>query len=439
MKSILTQPLRPTLRDQISGIVVIEDPKEKLKQLRKLIIEEWLDKMQRTNPELCPVDMTQITYEIAASYMTTKRDARGRLLSKNSYSGIRSSIIYLFTMSKINPPPEFVTRMGTLLKGFKRTIVEQRVAAGETLEEGKEAMSFACLKLLCKKFMEEDRDEYHFAHLFLLLEWNLIARSDNVVSLHMNDFEFLGDALLVYMKKTKTDQEGNHGRVPYHCYFNSVDPHLNLGLALGLYLLTNPGVLTNPHNKLFPAEHQYARYARILNKVIESNREEFARIGVLPGTIGTHSARKGAATYAASGCTVSPSMSAICNRAGWKMGGSRDKYVKYEAAGDQFLGRVLCGLNPLLQEFALSPPFFNMEAEELNEVERLLMAFVPGGTDVSAVMFEVLRMCFACVVYHHNFLAENLPAHHRFRAHPAMTHLPEVSFLLLYWFFYLMY
>ena len=111
--------------------------------------------------------------------MTTKRDACCRLLRKNSYSGISSSIIYLFTMSKIsNPPPEFVTRMGTLLKGFKQTIVEQRVAAGETLEEGKEAMSFACLKLLCKKFMEEDRDEYHFAHPFLLLlEWNLIACS----------------------------------------------------------------------------------------------------------------------------------------------------------------------------------------------------------------------------------------------------------------------
>ena len=64
--------------------------------------------------------------------------------------------------------------------------------------------------------------------------------SDNVlVSLHMKDFEFLGDAPLVYMKRTKTDQEGDHGRLPYHCYFNSVDPHLNLGLALGLYLLTS--------------------------------------------------------------------------------------------------------------------------------------------------------------------------------------------------------
>jgi hypothetical protein len=58
---------------------------------------------------------------------------------QNLYSGICSSSIYLFTVSNIDPQLEFVT-IGTLLKGFKREIVEQRVAAGETLEEGKEAM-----------------------------------------------------------------------------------------------------------------------------------------------------------------------------------------------------------------------------------------------------------------------------------------------------------
>jgi hypothetical protein len=53
-----------------------------MKSLRKIVIENWLAKMQRINPELwCPVDMSQMTYEIVvASYMTTKRDVNGRLL-----------------------------------------------------------------------------------------------------------------------------------------------------------------------------------------------------------------------------------------------------------------------------------------------------------------------------------------------------------------------
>jgi hypothetical protein len=74
------------------------------------------------------------------------------------------------------------------------------------------------------------------------------------------------------------------------------------------------------------------------------------------GSIGLHSARKGAVTLAASGCTVSPSMASICNRTGWKMGGTRDKYIKYEAAGDQFLGQTLCGLDSLVKEFSVPPP-----------------------------------------------------------------------------------
>jgi hypothetical protein len=90
-------------------------------------------------------------------------------------------------------------------------------------------------------------------------------------------------------------------------------------------------------------------------KVITDNQDEFERLGVKVGSIGSHSARKGAATLAASGCTVSPSMASICNWAGWKIGGTRDKYIKYDSAGDQFLGRTLCGLNSLVKEFSTSP------------------------------------------------------------------------------------
>lgn len=52
--------------------------------------------------------------------------------------------------------------MTTLLKGLKRTIVEQRVAAGEALGGGNGAMSFAYLKLLCQKFLKGNRDEKIF-------------------------------------------------------------------------------------------------------------------------------------------------------------------------------------------------------------------------------------------------------------------------------------
>ena len=46
------------------------------------------------------------------------------------------------------------------------------------------------------------------------------------------------------------------------------------------------------------------------------------------------------------------------------MGGTRDKYIKFENAGDQHLGRVLCGLNPLSVDFSLTPPFFDTECDD---------------------------------------------------------------------------
>jgi hypothetical protein len=160
---------------------------------------------------------------------------------------------------------------------------------------------------------------------------------------------------------------------------------------------------------------------------------------VKPGTIGTHSARKGAATYSASGCTVCPSMSSICNRAGWKLGGTRDKYIKYEAAGDQFLGRTLCGLNSLTKHFSVSPPFFNMTEEELQVVDRWLMSFVADGSVIVAPTFEVLRMCFACIVHHNKFLHDHLHPNNRFRSHPSMSHLPQVSVIFSLFFISFLY
>ena len=301
----------------------------------------------------------------------------------------------------------------------------QKIDNEKMLEEGKEAMSFACYELLCKTFFEGKKDEYNFAHLFLTLEWNLIARADNIVNLGVSDLEWSDDSLIIFLKRSKTDQEGQNGKTPYHVFANPLSPHLSVPLALGNYLLTNPGVLA-ANGKVFPAEHQYNRYSQLLSRIIGENEAEFARIGVKKGTIGTHSARKGAATIAASGCTISPSMSSICNRAGWKMGGTRDKYIKYENAGDQFLGRTLTGLSSLNKSFSISPPFFNLPDQELGAVDNLLRNHVVGASNCCVKTFEVLRMCFASVVYHREHMDKRIHKTNRLRSHPLFNNLPEV-------------
>ena len=85
------------------------------------------------------------------------------------------------------------------------------------------------------------------------------------------------------------------------------------------------------------------------------------------GDLGTHSSRKGVATMIAAGCTVSPPIISICIRAGWAMGGVKDKYLLYGCAGDQYVGRCASCLDQTTKEFAISPPYFDystLEGEE---------------------------------------------------------------------------
>ena len=49
--------------------------------------------------------------------------------------------------------------------------------------------------------------------------------------LNVNYLQWCDDALLVRLKKTKTDQEGINGKTPYHVYLNSADPYFKDGIG----------------------------------------------------------------------------------------------------------------------------------------------------------------------------------------------------------------
>ena len=131
-------------------------------------------------------------------------------------------------------------------------------------------------------------------------------------------------------------------------------------LTFSKYVLTHPGVLeSNGENQLFPGNDQYRRFMGIFNRVLKKNREEIKELGYVPEDLGSHSTWKGSALAVSTGSTVSPPFSAICLRAGWSMGSVKDQYIHYEKAGDQFVGRTICGLSCLTTDFAISPPHFD--------------------------------------------------------------------------------
>ena len=52
------------------------------------------------------------------------------------------------------------------------------------------------------------------------------------------------------------------------------------------------------------------------------------------------------------------------------MGGIKDKYLKYEAAGDQYSGRCAAGMNQMSKDFAVTPAYFDFFGEINDQVER---------------------------------------------------------------------
>ena len=70
-------------------------------------------------------------------------------------------------------------------------------------EEGKKPMSFEVYKLMCRKMITSEADDAIFAHLFLVLEWNLMARSNNYKNMHLSHIEWRNDCLVFFFGKSK--------------------------------------------------------------------------------------------------------------------------------------------------------------------------------------------------------------------------------------------
>ncbi|OWZ01297.1 hypothetical protein PHMEG_00027345 [Phytophthora megakarya] len=116
---------------------------------------------------------------------------------------------------------------------------------------------------------------------------------------------------------------------------------------------------------------------------------------------GTHSA--------SSGSTSGPSIVSVCLRCGWSLGGVQDRYCRYEAAGDQDLGRVVVGL-----------PQNNSKSLHchltLLITERISFRIVPLKMFPSMVgdthIVPVLHLCLASLAHHAEYLRRNISQKH---------------------------
>ncbi len=232
---------------------------------------------------------------------------------------------------------------------------------------------------------------------------------------HVPTLELEGRLFDHYVLCHKTNQAGRNIH-PRHVYANPVKPFICPVLALGVYLLTNS--FSASERSLFPGKNQYQRFSKKLQKLIDQVSDGNSLAGETFRIYGTQSFRKGAATYACSGSTAAPHISAVSNRAGWKQPGAQDTYLVYADAGDQYVGRVVSGLPQYSHDFALLPPFFKDTSDPLI-VEALDVCF---PSHRGRIEDNVLVFCLASIVYHQHWLREHIGAAHPVFRTPLFLH-----------------
>ncbi|KAF0754916.1 hypothetical protein AaE_005148 [Aphanomyces astaci] len=315
----------------------------------------------------------------------------------STMSGYRSAMRNYYKMQKVPLPSQFDGDIKDVFQGIRR-ITATSEQTTSVKDSGKRPLGYGAYDALCRTtILAMDAG---FLHLFLVLSWNLMARSKSTETIQLGHLSYEEDAVGITFFKSKTDQDGSKRRDPRHIYANPLQPHTCAFLALGLYLACNPMLAAGA---LFPGSSQRTRFGKGLKlALIEDNP-------VGSSEIGTHSIRKGAATFVSSGSTGGPSLVSICLRCGWSLGSVFERYMHYERAGDQFVGRVVAGL-PLNQaNFAVLPPHFvdnNSDA-----VVAALDVTFPTLSKVAS-MRGILAHGMASLVRHFDYVVDTLPAKH---------------------------
>ena len=234
-------------------------------------------------------------------------------------------------------------------------------------------------------------------------QWNLMARSANIDPLKLHNFKLGTNSIVIKYDESKSDKQAqqlaqkNVYAHPFDfrlCYFTG------LGIHIALWKETMKGTkrlfLSEDANKGTASK----AYVEQLQSVVSRHKEELETHMAL-SRFNPYGLWKGAATYATSGTLNAPSVPAIARQGEWSVGTVLDCYWHYSQTGDQYLGRVLTGLDPTGSVFDCIPPHFNLDNPMANShVERAMKITYREFLDEHPDFTRILLRCLASIVHH---------------------------------------
>jgi hypothetical protein len=343
-------------------------------------------------------------------HICKKKDKNGQYLHPVVFhafqhvSGYKSAIKDYYSNMDVNVSEDILRMFKQFFEGYVRTIAKLKQDGVMSIIEGKQPMSFKGYKLLAVKAIDQEKTHNLaiFSHLYLLLCWNLIARCVSVGGLMYNHVSWENDSMVFVFPSHKGDKEGRNA-LPKHVYANTAEPSICPILGFAVYVFTRGYEREGSKMTIFAGDAE-SRFSKWLSNLCTANKDLLQNQGVEISMIGTHSFRKGIASFL-SGTHGGPTAISIYLRAGWSLGPVQSPYILEGEGGDQVCGRAASGLPLTDVSFANLPPHFLRSDEDFlstAEWEDIL----PGYSTFYPLNFrEVIPFLLASLVYHVPYLA----------------------------------
>jgi hypothetical protein len=99
------------------------------------------------------------------------------------------------------------------------------------------------------------------------------------------------------------------------------------------------------------------------------------------------------ATFCATGITSSPPIASVCICANWNMPGVMNRYIRFENAGDMYVGRLVCAHNRMGHKTARHREIDDWIKNRMTEDAR-------SNENVYPLIKTCLASCFSCNLHH---------------------------------------
>ena len=131
-------------------------------------------------------------------------------ISFTTFAGVTSAIKALLRAQKVDVTSQFKASIKAFLTGVKKDIADQRMAGTRKATVGKQPMGFEAYVEMATAFMRQSRGvnckRFSFAHVYLVLTWNLACRTENTAKMNLRHLVWQQDCLIITLPKSKTDQ-----------------------------------------------------------------------------------------------------------------------------------------------------------------------------------------------------------------------------------------